>query len=60
MALLNVFANVNLKGVRKLFFSAPDRLVSTRSKQVFDCVTACGIVHFNCHLLNVISLITCS
>lgn len=41
-------------------FKARDKVESTCTKRLYDCVTPPGTVYLNCHSTNLIYLITCS
>ena len=44
----------------KHIFTARYRIVSTASKRIFYCTTPSGTAYFDCQVLNVIYIITCS
>ena len=41
-------------------FIARNKVVSTCSKRIYDCITPPGSIYINCHSANVIYLITCN
>ena len=44
----------------KNIFAAQDKVLSTCSKRIYDCIVPPGTVYIDCHTANVIYLITCS